>query len=320
MYRNQDVKVKYKNSCSGLWMLRNGVRQGAILSPFFFNLYINDALNKISSLDVGCNLGVHRSNVIGYADDITVLAPSIDGLQRLIDIFVNEINNLCLSINAKKSVYMKFLPKKYKNLQSEAIKCGDQKLDCVETVRYLGNIINNKMNEKDDIRKCKNKFYKEFNILLRKFSYIDSSIFLLLFRSYCLSFYGAEVWLNNKDCKGLLQQFAVGYHKAIKKILGTSYHESNHYVCEVAKLHTFENYINKIRIMFQYRLLQRPCKVILKNYNFFKNTSYFATDINNLLRSKYQIENLIINDKDAVLARIQYVQNHEPQHIRIVIL
>ena len=318
LYKNQEVRVKYKNSYSDSWMLKNGVRQGAILSPFFFNLYMNDALNKVCSLDVGCKLDVHKSNIIGYADDITVLAPSVAGLQLLVDTLFNEIDGLCLSINTKKSVYMKFLPNKYKHLQNENIKCGNRKLDCVDNVKYLGNIINNKLNEKDDIRKVKNKFYKEFNILLRKFNYIDTAMFLILFRSYCLCFYGTEVWINTKNCQGLLKELSVGYHKAIKKILGTSYHESNHYVCEAAKLLTFENYSNKIRIMFHYRLLKRPCKAILKNYNFFKNISCFATDINTILSTKYQIDDLVVNDKQAVLARIQYVQNHEPQNVRIV--
>ena len=118
----------------------------------------------------------------------------------------------------------------------------------------------------------------------------------------------------------MLKQFSVGYHKAIKKIIGVSYHESNHYVCEVTGLHTFENFINKTRIFFLHRILTTPCRAITKNYRFFQFYSSFAKDVNIMLKFKYQIDDLLENDRDAIKARIQYIQNHEPQTIRTVIL
>ena len=118
----------------------------------------------------------------------------------------------------------------------------------------------------------------------------------------------------------MLKQFSVGYHKAIKKIIGVSYHESNHYACELTNLHTFENYINKTRISFLYRILKSPCKAIKSNFTFFKFFSNLAINVNKLLNTKYQITDLMENDRDAVMARIKFVQNHEPQTIRTVLL
>ena len=83
---------------------------------------------------------------------------------------------------------------------------------------------------------------------------------MLLFKQYCLQFYGCEMWFSSAG--SCLKQFGIGYHKAIKKILKLSYHESNHYACQEAQLLTFKHYINKCKIIASIRYLSRPCKFI----------------------------------------------------------
>ena len=51
-----------------------GVRQGGITSAFLFNIYINDLLDEISNLKVGCKIGINRINIIAYADDMILMA------------------------------------------------------------------------------------------------------------------------------------------------------------------------------------------------------------------------------------------------------
>ena len=98
-YQNQFVKVKYKSCYSAEWRISNGVRQGGILSGLFFNIYIDSLLEKISSLNVGCSLGIIRSNVIAYADDLVLIAPSKNALQILVNEALSEANKLDLDFN-----------------------------------------------------------------------------------------------------------------------------------------------------------------------------------------------------------------------------
>ena len=59
----------------------------------------------------------------------------------------------------------------------------------VDTFKYLGHIINNKLNDNDDInREIRNTFART-NTLLRKFSKCSPKVKTVLFKSFCVCFY-----------------------------------------------------------------------------------------------------------------------------------
>ena len=59
-----------------------------MLSPALFAFYIKDLLSDLAHSGIGCNVGGVFFNVLAYADDIVILAPSWAALQRLIDIIL----------------------------------------------------------------------------------------------------------------------------------------------------------------------------------------------------------------------------------------
>ena len=54
----------------------------------------------------GCKIGIYDASVIAYADDIVLLAPSLRGLQTLLDKAVEEASLLDLKFNESKSKYI----------------------------------------------------------------------------------------------------------------------------------------------------------------------------------------------------------------------
>ena len=158
--------------------------------------------------------------------------------------------DLKLSFNIKKSKCMVFNSPTNKLIITKPFTIEGRPLELVTTFKYLGFVINCKLCNTDDINKTRDKFYREFNIILRKFSFADIRVKLFLFQNYCLQFYGSELWFNNQGSHNSLKQFAIGYHKAMKKILGISSHESNHYACQEARLLTFENLLKTNKIHF----------------------------------------------------------------------
>ena len=64
----------------------NGVRQGVVLSPYLFAVYLDELSIQLGSARVGCAVGNMVVNHLMFADDICVFSPSISGLQCLLNI------------------------------------------------------------------------------------------------------------------------------------------------------------------------------------------------------------------------------------------
>ena len=52
----------------------------------FFSRYVREIIAGVISSNVGCNIGGKFINILVYADDMVLLAPSWIALQKLIDI------------------------------------------------------------------------------------------------------------------------------------------------------------------------------------------------------------------------------------------
>ena len=258
--------------------------------------------------------GISRSNIIAYADDIVILAPSRRALEVLLNICLTEAMALELSFNFQKSKVMVFHPssKKASSKLAAQFKMGNNCIDEVKDVRYLGYIITNDLTNDSDIDRALKKFYIEFNQILRKFHFTEKSIKIFLFKQYCMQIYGAELWYGSKS-KRMLNQFVIGYHKGIKKLLGLSSHESNHYACQEANLLLFNHYLNKLKICATIRFLKRPCKFIEKIVPYLYASSVLLNEILKILEVQYNCDSLFDNDLMAIISRIHYTQNHEKQ-------
>ena len=85
LYMKGTASVHYGSAKSNSFSLTQGVRQGAILSPYFYNIYIEDLISNIKSLNIGTVLpGDLQTCIIVYADDIILLSPTLKHLQTLV--------------------------------------------------------------------------------------------------------------------------------------------------------------------------------------------------------------------------------------------
>jgi len=86
-YRQQTMQVKWGTNYSSPFAVINGVRQGGVLSPYLFAVYLDELSIQLGSARVGCTVGNMVVNHLMFADDICVFSPSISGLQCLLNIF-----------------------------------------------------------------------------------------------------------------------------------------------------------------------------------------------------------------------------------------
>jgi len=71
---------------SSTFSIGNGVRQGGDLSPYLFTRYIRDMIRMDVRSNVGCIIDRQIINLLAYADDLVVIAPSWRALQFLLSI------------------------------------------------------------------------------------------------------------------------------------------------------------------------------------------------------------------------------------------
>ena len=99
--------VCWNGYLSNMVSLTCGVRQGGILSPFLFSVYVDDVLVRLHSLKVGCHIHFINFNSMMYADDLILLAISLEDLQEMINVCSEEFIKLDMKPNAKKSCCMR---------------------------------------------------------------------------------------------------------------------------------------------------------------------------------------------------------------------
>ncbi len=129
-----------------------------------------------------------------YADDILLIAPSISGLQTLVNICERELTNIDMSINAKKSFCIRFGPRFNANCE-HSISLSGVKFDWVDKCRYLGVFFVSGRQFRCSFDNAKRLFFISFNSIFSKVGRSASEeVILSLLRSKCipLLLYGVE--------------------------------------------------------------------------------------------------------------------------------
>ena len=209
-------------------LLINGVKQGGILSPKLFNIYVDVLSQKWNEIPVGCSFNGTVINHL-YADGLALIAPSSNGMQKLITECESYAEVYGLKFNELKSVLLSFKPINFKMNPCLNICLNGAPIPMETSCRYLGHIIANNLNDNEDIRRQLRCFYERSDMLLRTFGACSYTVKLLLFMSYCGSMYTSSIWC--KYTKKQYYQMEVVYDNVFRRFFGYDRFSSATNVC-----------------------------------------------------------------------------------------
>jgi hypothetical protein len=144
IYNDNQSCVKVNNHYTPWFNVTFGVRQGDVLSPTLFSLYINDFSQAIQESGVGVEVGESRLGVLLYADDICLIAETEEDLQILLDIADVWCRQWRMQISVEKTSVVHFR-KLSKPVTQFEFKCGNTHLSIAHSYKYLGCILDQYM-------------------------------------------------------------------------------------------------------------------------------------------------------------------------------
>ena len=251
-YTNQKMSVRWGNVISSDFLVCNGVRQGGVLSPFLFNIYVDQLSSELNHQPVGCVISNVKINHLMYADDLVLLAPSASGLNKLLRICEDYGVSHDIKYNPVKSAVMCFRSKILVGSHLPTFHLCGTPIKEVCNIKYLGNILCIDLKGDLDILRQRRQLFAQANTILRRFHMCTIDVKLTLFRSFCSSFYNSHLWWSFKS--STFSKFNISFHNILKRFLGLSKFVSTSLICTLYNVHCCSAVLRKHRFSFLCRL------------------------------------------------------------------
>lgn len=140
MYTKVKARVKVCNTYSDFFECAIGLKQGEVMSPVLFALFLED-LELVLQHDTECGITIDDICIILllFADDIALMSRTISGLQDSLDLLKEYCLSWNLEVNANKSKIMVFR-KRGPLTDNESWVYNNTVLSVVDDFNYLGTV------------------------------------------------------------------------------------------------------------------------------------------------------------------------------------
>jgi len=128
-----------------------GVAQGSIISPYLFDIYIEDLFKEIVSI----RRLVPMENVLAYADDVLIICTGVRTLKAIIEAIEHWSAFNGMRLNKSKSAVVEFLPRhaRCRNIKAQSV----SGIPVEMRYKYLGLWLNQKLNLDDQMEHIRKK-------------------------------------------------------------------------------------------------------------------------------------------------------------------
>ncbi len=198
MYHKSKASMKLPSGLIEFFETNIGVRQGCVISPTLFNIFLND-IPKIFDTAQSFPLTLYAEliNCLLYIDDIALVSSNEEGLQHCIDRLQSYCKTWNLTINNKKTKVVIF-NKCGKIMKNNGFSIDKEKLEIVKEMKYLGIVFNSNCTFHSAIENLKKKSDKAMFKLFKSFGNttpdIRTSIHLFDLMIKPILLYNCEIW------------------------------------------------------------------------------------------------------------------------------
>ncbi|KAL1446457.1 hypothetical protein WDU94_005636 [Cyamophila willieti] len=236
LYWQQKGNVRIEGKTSDAVEIRQGVRQGCILSPVLFNTYseslFKEALDGAAE-EEGIQIGDQHVTNVRYADDTVLIANTPQQLQNLIERVTRSSENYNMKLNTSKTKIM--IVKKTPGTCRFVFNVEGAPLEQVSSYKYLGTYINQDWGHTHEIKirieMARTSFNRMRSVLCNMHLNINTRIRILKCYVFSVLLYGVEVWTLTKETLNRLESFEMWCYRRMLRI-SWIYHVTNETVLE----------------------------------------------------------------------------------------
>ena len=211
MHTGQIVRVRWGGTTSSPFTVRNGVKQGGILSPVLFTLYMDRLLEALQRCRDGCYMGRKFTGAVAYADDVAILAPTRSAIRRMLTIAEDVGREIHIKFNPSKSQLLHFSPQNHPEVAAPIQFC-DTLVPVSSEAIHLGHHIGH--DRKTPPLLSAADLTRRANILIARFGHCTLSVKYKLFKAHCMAVYGSNLWNINHA-----EPFLCSWRKCIRRLL-----------------------------------------------------------------------------------------------------
>ena len=192
MYQRLRVRTLWDGCLSDTFLVVNGVRHGVVLSPVLLTLYMDMLLARLENSGVGWFLDHEFMGALIYADDSTVLAPTVSSFRSLLRICEEFGAEYGVIYNEKKTVCLCFSDRRH--IDPPSVTLNNVQLVWNSSAKHLCNTITTDLCDDEEIRFKKRDFVVRANSVVCNFKLASPEVCSRIFVAKCCHLYGCQAW------------------------------------------------------------------------------------------------------------------------------
>ena len=303
-YIHQQCAVMWQGQRAESFSIGNGVRQGAVASPVFFNIYIDLLFKELADSGNGCYIEGLFHGAVGYADDISLLSPTREGLQKMINLSEQFFSSLGITVSTNVILEKSKTKVLYfgKTTNPTPLRLYNKVIPYVIQAKHLGHVIHTDGSWEHDLAQKKRELVGKFHSLRQELGQQDPGVYMRLINIYILHMYGCCLWdIFSEGAEKLWSE----WHRMIRDLFNLPYGTHRYILNAISGVHHLKIKVIRRFAKF-YRKLEKSGNPLINNLfnkQYSDYRSSFGRNHNNVA--------LVSNSQDLSIAKILNIKLHE---------